>query len=125
MLRTVALSGSYSRREDLVKATWDFDKGLLDAAGLDRVRLAAAKETVEIQARFGASPVTDGNLTWQDTFRGVVESSAGFQVGGVTRLFETNKFYRQPILTGRPVLNAASFAKHFLLETIGTKTARK
>lgn len=125
MTRTLSLSGSYSRREDLVKATWDLDKGLLDAAGLNAIRLAAAREAVDLQTKAGVAAVTDGNLSWQDTFRGIVESTSGLEVGGVTRLFETNKFYRQPILKGRPVLNTEAFAKHFLLETIKVKGAKK
>lgn len=125
MPRSFVLAGAYPRREDLVKATWDFDKGLLNAAQLDERFLDQAREVVAFQETLGASPVTDGNLTWQDTFRGLVASASGFEVGGVTRLFETNKFYRQPILTGRPVLNKEAFTKHLLLERLGVKAAKK
>src|SRR5687768_1512808 len=89
MPRTLVLSGLYPRSEPLVKTTWDFDKGLADAGRLDAAYLADARNLVDLETRLGFAALTDGNLTWQDPFRGLVESAAGFEVGGVTRFFET------------------------------------
>lgn len=125
MARTLALSGLFPRSEKLVKATWDADKGLLDAPRLEAAFIEDARRLLGWQGRLGATPVTDGNLSWQDSFRGLVASAAGFEVGGLQRLFETNKFYRQPILTGRPVLNGEAFARHFLLEGLATRLPKK
>jgi 5-methyltetrahydropteroyltriglutamate--homocysteine methyltransferase len=125
MPRPLVLSGLYPRREPLVKATWDFDKGLLDAKRLEVAFLDDARELLELQTRLGVTAFTDGNLTWQDPFRGLIEAASGFQVGGVTRFFETNKFYRQPILTGRPVLNRDALRRHFLLESLSPPGPKK
>lgn len=124
--RTLALSGSYPRSETLVKATWNFDKNLLDQNGLDKVRLDEAKQLVALQEKLGFSSVTDGNLAWQDAFRGIIEASSAFEVGGVTRLFETNRFYRQPILRGKnPSPDVGALGRVLLLDKIKTKRAKR
>jgi 5-methyltetrahydropteroyltriglutamate--homocysteine methyltransferase len=125
MPRSLALSGLWPRPEALVKATWDFDKGLRTQAQLDAAYLDATRQLVALQDRVGASERTDGNLTWQDTFRGLVDATTGYEAGGLVRLFETNKFYRQPILTGRPVLNKAKFRAFFLLDRLKSKAEKK
>lgn len=101
------LGGIYPRREELVKGTWNADKGLLKKDELSRLQSAATDELIEVQRRLGFSPLFDGLLTWQDQFRGIVEATTGFEVGGVTRLFETNRFFRQPILNDAPRLDYA------------------
>lgn len=125
MPRPWSLSGSYPRREDLVKATWNLDKGLLSITDVAALRLEQARELVALQERLGAEAVTDGNLSWQDAFRGVVENNPAFQVGGVTRLFETNRFYRQPILVGTPQPNPKALQAHFLLDSLKPKAPKK
>lgn len=112
----VTLGGLAPRREDLVKATWNYDKGLLSQPELERLRAAATQELVELQERLGFKPLCDGLLAWQDQFRPVVEATRGFEVGGVTRLFETNRFYRQPILHGPPQLDWAKLRAAFAPE---------
>lgn len=125
MVRTFAISGLYPRREQLVKASWDHDKGLLTPAKLDAEYLAAAREVVTLQERLGAGTVTDGNLTWHDAFRGLTESSSGLGADSVTRLFETNRFFRQPVVTAAPKLDAQKFAQHLLLQRIKTPAPKR
>lgn len=100
-----SLCGSYPRKEELVKATWNFDKGLTKANELRTLQEASAREVIEMQKRLGFSPIVDGLLAWQDQFRPLVETSPSFEVGGVTRLFETNRFFRQPLLHKEPKLD--------------------
>jgi methionine synthase II (cobalamin-independent) len=109
----ISLCGSYPRKEELVKATWNFDKGLVDANELRKLQEASAREVIEIQKRSGFAPIVDGLLTWQDQFRPLVETSPSFEVGGVTRLFETNRFFRQPILHKEPKLDWAKLESSF------------
>lgn len=101
------LGGIYPRREELVKGTWNADKGLLQKGELSKLQAAATDELLALQQRLGFTPLFDGLLTWQDQFRGIVEATDGFEVGGVTRLFETNRFFRQPILNAAPKLDYA------------------
>lgn len=109
----LTLGGSYPRTEELVKATWNFDKGLLPQEELSRLQSAQAQQLLALQERFGFSPLSDGLLTWQDLFRPLVATSPSFEVGGVTRLFETNRFFRQPILHQPPQLDWPKLEAYF------------
>lgn len=113
MTIALTLGGSYPRSEELVKATWNFDKGLLSVEELSRLQNAQAHQLLKLQERLGFSPFGDGLLTWQDQFRPLVATSPSFEVGGVTRLFETNRFVRQPILHQPPRLDWSKLEAYF------------
>lgn len=121
----VVLSGLFPRREDFVKATWDSDKGLLGPDRLDAARLDDVRALVTLQERLGFAAATDGNLSWQDAFRGVVENHPAFEANGLVRLFETNKFYRQPVLKATPTPRPQTLEPHFLLERVRTRLPKK
>jgi len=105
MTHEITLGGSYPRTEELVKATWNLDKGLLSDKELVETQDKQRRDVIALQRRVGCTGVTDGLLAWQDAFRPLVATGGGFEVGGVTRLFETNRFFRQPIVDAEPKLN--------------------
>lgn len=107
------ISGLCPRREDLVKATWNFDKGLLSRDELAKLQAECTKELIDAQRKLGFRPLTDGLVAWQDQFRPLIEATTGYEVGGVTRLFETNRFYRQPVLNAAPKLDAKKLRAAF------------
>lgn len=125
LTRNLTLSGAYPRAEALVKATWNSDKGLLSQAGLEKVRGAETRRVVELQQRLGFSPATNGQLGWQDAFRPLIEENPAFEVGGLQRLFETNKFYRQPILRGPLAAQAGNLPASVLEGLEKTRTPWK
>ena len=92
--------GIYPRSEQLVAATRDLDRGRTDAAtvdgefGRDRDRFVAA------QREGGRDYLSDGMLRWQDVFRPFVEAAEGLSSGPLTRWFDTNSFFRAPVVTG-------------------------
>jgi 5-methyltetrahydropteroyltriglutamate--homocysteine methyltransferase len=60
-----------------------------------------ARHLVDLQKRNDFTYVTDGQVTWQDLFRPFAENVSGLAVDeGITRWFETNTFYRRPVITG-------------------------
>jgi 5-methyltetrahydropteroyltriglutamate--homocysteine methyltransferase len=91
--------GIYPRSEALVQATRDLDRGrttpqaVADQVAQDREAL------VSVQQQAGIDPLADGMLTWQDTFRPLVEGSEGLDTGALTRFLDTNTFYRAPNAT--------------------------
>jgi 5-methyltetrahydropteroyltriglutamate--homocysteine methyltransferase len=58
--------------------------------------------------------IEDGKLGWHDIFRPIVESTKGFEIGALTRWFDNNCFFRQPILTGKLQLDEKKLEKFFL-----------
>lgn len=95
------LSGNYPRDEKLIRATWNYDKELADAAELRRAQRAAAKALIARQTDVGCTDVVDGLFAWQDLLRPVAETTEGIDVGGLVRFHETNTFLRRPLLEER------------------------
>jgi 5-methyltetrahydropteroyltriglutamate--homocysteine methyltransferase len=99
---TTQLTGPFPRSEALVSATRDLDRGRTSLEAVEELYRSTEDEVFGIERRLGLSPSTGGYLRWADLFRPLTETWTGFTVGPVTRWFETNTFYRQPILTAPP-----------------------
>jgi 5-methyltetrahydropteroyltriglutamate--homocysteine methyltransferase len=105
--------GIYPRSEALVQATRDLDRGrttpeaVADQVAQDREAL------LSVQQQAGFDLLADGMLTWQDTFRPLVEGSEGLESGALTRFLDTNTFYRAPNATSdSPRLRAPLGEEH-------------
>lgn len=94
------LTGVHPRSEELVQATRDFDRGRTDVKALAEVRRRDAQALVDTQVKAGFTYVSDGLLGAQDIFRPFAERLKGSKVGPITRWFDNNTFYRQPIIEG-------------------------
>ncbi|MSQ40333.1 MAG: methylcobamide--CoM methyltransferase [Dehalococcoidia bacterium] len=57
-------------------------------------------EVLEAQARAGLDVVTDGQVRWEDGQTHFARRLKGFSIGGLTRYFNTNTYYRQPVAEG-------------------------
>jgi 5-methyltetrahydropteroyltriglutamate--homocysteine methyltransferase len=102
MLVHTSLTGPFPRSEALVQATRDLDRGRTTPEAVDELFDRTEREVLALEERLGVDAVTGGYLRWADLFRPFAESWGGFTVGPVTRWFETNTFYRQPILHAPP-----------------------
>ncbi|MCI4328414.1 MAG: hypothetical protein L3K01_00935 [Thermoplasmata archaeon] len=98
----IALTGPFPRSEVLVAATRDGDRGRATPEAVEARYAEAERDVVALEGRLGFDAVTGGSLRWADLFRPFAEGWRGFTVGPVTRWFETNTFYRQPILHAPP-----------------------
>jgi 5-methyltetrahydropteroyltriglutamate--homocysteine methyltransferase len=97
------LTGPFPRSETLVAATRDLDRGRTTPEAVEALYAAAEREILALEERLGLDTITAGYLRWADLFRPLAETWEGFTVGPLTRWFETNTFYRQPILHAPPV----------------------
>lgn len=95
------LHGRFPRSEELVQATRDLDRARTTPDAVAAVRAKDRQALLAHQDKVGLSPVSDGQLAWQDSFRPIVESTQGLTVGPLTRYFDTNTFYKQPVLKAR------------------------
>ncbi|HXQ94885.1 MAG TPA: hypothetical protein VN864_06960 [Thermoplasmata archaeon] len=100
-IRTV-LTGPFPRSEPLVAATRDLDRGRATAEAVEARFAEDERSVVALESRLGLDAVTGGYLRWADLFRPFAEGWPGFTVGPVTRWFQTNTFFRQPILHAPP-----------------------
>jgi len=106
----IGLTGPFPRSEALVAATRDLDRGRATAESVEELFARTESEVVALEQRLGFDAVTGGYLRWPDLFRPFAETWEGFTVGPLTRWFETNTFYRQPILHAPPVRVAGAIA---------------
>ena len=111
MIVRTGLTGPFPRSEALVAATRDLDRGRTTADAVDALYQNAEEEVVRLEERLRLHDVTGGYLRWADLFRPFADGWEGFSVGPVTRWFETNTFYRQPILNGPPERVAGAVAE--------------
>jgi 5-methyltetrahydropteroyltriglutamate--homocysteine methyltransferase len=96
------LTGPFPRTEALVQATRDLDRRRIPAEKAEEVFRAAEAAVAATEAQLGLDSVTGGYLRWPDLFRPFTQIWEGVSAGPLTRFFETNTFFRQPVLERAP-----------------------
>lgn len=64
----------------------------------DRLTELALQEQVEA----GLDVVTDGQIRWYDPISHLAGKLAGVRINGLLRLFDTNFYFRQPVVSAQP-----------------------
>ena len=105
--------GIYPRSEALVQATRDLDRGRTSPEAVDEQLVRDRERLVAAQQAAGLDLLSDGMLAWQDIFRPLIEATAGLEAGALTRILDTNTFYRAPEASaGAPRLAAPLDGRH-------------
>jgi len=119
------LTGIFARSKNLIRATRDFDRRRCTDQELENIRREDVKKIISLQKGFEF--VADGNLLWQDLFRPFTKASrqgsglpTGIELGPLTRFFETNTFYRRPIIVGEIKFEPKEIDKFFYLDLLPT-----
>jgi 5-methyltetrahydropteroyltriglutamate--homocysteine methyltransferase len=60
-----------------------------------------AAQVVREQAAAGLDVVTDGQVRWYDPISHLARHWEGVQINGLLRYFDTNFYFRQPVVSGR------------------------
>jgi len=71
----------------------------------DAVRAAQERMTelaLAEQTEAGLDLVTDGQIRWSDPISHLAGKLSGVQLNGLLRFFDTNFYFRQPVVEGRP-----------------------
>jgi len=98
--------GSYPKIPDrphppkLRSAIARFDRGDMAADELRRVEDEVTVEVIQEQAEAGVDIITDGQIRWEDDQTYFARRMEGFSIDGLIRYFDTNMYYRQPIVEG-------------------------
>lgn len=124
-------TGSYPRIGDspelqvLRRAIAGVDRGEKTAADLAEAENQMTRLAIEEQFRAGIELLTDGLIRWYDPLSYLAGKLANVKINGLLRFFDTNTYFRQPVLRGRPARHAAMvvedfrFAKKTLVELVG------
>lgn len=115
------IHGIYPRSENLVEVSRGYDRGRSKLSDVKKVQKNdfSKLRTAQIQNRFDF--FEDGKLPWQDIFRPFVSATIGLETGSLTRWFDNNSFYRQPIKTGKLKLKDKKLSDYFPKITPSTK----
>lgn len=125
MQTVTSLTGAFPRSETLVEATRDLDRGRTTAEAVQELFAQGEADVTRIEDRLGLEPRSGGYLRWQDLFRPFAETWEGFTVGPLTRWFETNQFFRQPILHAPPARVSGAIAAWLPPAAAGAPHPRK
>ncbi len=125
-----ANTGSYPRVGDekgqmrLREAYHDWEVGDISDEEMGEVYRDYTKEVIREQEEAGLDVVTDGLIRWYDPLSHLGREIKGCEINGLLRFFDTNFYYRQPVVKGKIrrnnplVLDEFLFAKEITSETI-------
>ncbi len=74
-------------------------RGEISPDDLRRVEDEVTAEVLREQAEAGIDVVTDGQIRWEDGLTYFARRLTGFTINGLQRYFDTNIYYRQPVVT--------------------------
>lgn len=119
-------TGSYPRIGDtpelqiLRRTIAAADRGEKTAADLSYAEDEMSRLAIQDQVRAGVELLTDGQIRWYDPISHLAGKLEGVKIRGLLRFFDTNSYFRQPVLVARPVrkapvlVNAYKFARNAL-----------
>jgi 5-methyltetrahydropteroyltriglutamate--homocysteine methyltransferase len=115
MRMIVASTGSYPRIGDAPEAQRHRreyarrERGEVSEAEWQAVEDEVTREVIAEQAAAGVELVTDGQVRWYDPMSHLTRSLGEVTINGLLRYFDTNFYFRQPVVRGpiarrRPIL---------------------
>jgi 5-methyltetrahydropteroyltriglutamate--homocysteine methyltransferase len=104
----LASTGSYPRIGDsadlqlLRRAIAAADRGAQTPAELAEAENEMTRRAIAEQVDAGVELLTDGQIRWYDPISHLAGKLEGVNINGLLRFFDTNFYFRQPVLTARP-----------------------
>ncbi len=102
MATTAAVTTFLPRSEEVISATREWERGRRSKEDVDTLYQKWTHEVLRFEEEQGFGWKTGGHLAWHDLFRPLIGASQGIAVGALTRWFETNTFYRRPVIEELP-----------------------
>ncbi len=105
MVQTTVV-GNYPRvgdtfeEQSLRRALARFDKGEIGAPELRDAEREVVRAVLREQNDAGIDLVTDGQISWYDSQSHIARRLASVEIDGLARYFDTNTYYRQPVVHG-------------------------
>jgi len=92
--------GPGSKAPNLRTAINRGDRGEMTAEQIQGVKEEVTAEVIQDQIRAGLDLVTDGLIRWDDGQTYLARAISGFSFAGLIRYFDTNTYFRQPVVEG-------------------------
>ena len=118
------LAGLHARSESLIELTREYDRNRVPWEKVEDQLENETVDLVNLQESLGCEYLTDGALGWKDQLRPVVESISGLaESTRYSRWFDTNTFYKKPIVNGK--IELAKFDPGIFLKSNLLSKSRK
>ena len=95
----------------LRRAYHDLDKKKISRGEFLSIQDTYVSEVIREQETTGLDVVTDGLIRWGDSLSHILKNCEGIEITGLLRFFDTNCYFRQPLIKGKV------FKKNSFLET--------
>jgi 5-methyltetrahydropteroyltriglutamate--homocysteine methyltransferase len=102
-----AATGSFPRTgegkqgQKLRNAFHAFDEGKIGQSELLEIERGITAFSIFSQQKAGLDLITDGQIGWHDPVSHIMCRLAGVQSGPLVRFFDTNTYFRQPVIKGK------------------------
>jgi len=108
----------------LRRAFHAFDRKKIDLNELKKVQKEAIQTVIKEQTDNDLDVVTDGLILWNDPISPFMRHLEGVEIHGLLRFFDTNFYFRQPVITGRLKRKSSGLKEEisFLVRTAATET---
>lgn len=77
------------------------ERGELSDEAFEAVQDQVTEEAIREQVEAGIDLVTDGQIRWYDAISHLPRTLSGVEINGLLRYFDTNVYFRQPVVRGR------------------------
>jgi len=114
-----ASTGSYPRIGDRPEqqrhrqAYAQHERGGISDEELEQMQDEVTREVIEEQVRTGLDVVTDGQVRWYDPISHFARKLEGCEINGLLRFFDTNFYFRQPVIRGKLVKRESILKREF------------
>jgi 5-methyltetrahydropteroyltriglutamate--homocysteine methyltransferase len=96
------------------------ERGEISEAEWREVEDEVAQQVAREQAEIGLDVVTDGQVRWYDPISHLARHCEGIQINGLLRYFDTNFYFRQPVVSGRIRRREPVLRREFEVARAGT-----
>jgi 5-methyltetrahydropteroyltriglutamate--homocysteine methyltransferase len=92
--------GEHPDEQKLRRAIAGLEEGKISLEELAKVEDQVIDDVIAIQQQAGLELISDGLIRWYDPASHLAKNLNGFEINGLLRFFDTNTYYRQPVVTG-------------------------
>jgi 5-methyltetrahydropteroyltriglutamate--homocysteine methyltransferase len=77
------------------------EHGEITAESFEKIQQSVVKSAIREQEDAGLDLLTDGQIRWNDPVSHLAGKLEGVKIDGLLRFFDTNFYFRQPVITGK------------------------
>src|SRR5207253_9760231 len=117
--------GETPEEQDLRRGIARLDGGEIVAAKLQAIKRDTVREVLREQNEIGNDLVTDGQISWYDSQSHFAGKLTSVETNGLVRYFDTNTYYRQPVVQGAVAWKAPALGDDWKLAQANSKRRAK